>query len=207
MILGSPESGTAAFILQAGYRHFKHPILLTRGQFCNEPGVGEIDPILESSFRRMHNIDGHKCMIEIVATGGVNGAYVASRITSAEAAILLYSITSRSSIERLRSLHNEIMRLEYAQLPIALVGNDSKQQHEREVSTMEGKVLAKGLGCDFFEASANDRVNVKEPIVELVRKLLLHALSPTRRRYVIGLRRRRKATLKPRSTPSFSMAP
>lgn len=65
-------------------------------------------------------------------------------------------------------LHAKILRI--FQLPIALVGNDIKG-NERRVSTAEAQALANKLGCAFFEASLKGRVNVEEPITELVRKV------------------------------------
>ena len=43
----------------------------------------------------------------------------------------------------------------------------------REVTTEEGRDLAKSFGVPFFESSAKSRINVEEAFYELVRALLL----------------------------------
>ncbi len=52
-----------------------------------------------------------------------------------------------------------------------LVGNDLDRHEEREVSTPEGSVLAKDLGCDFVEASAKDGINVERAFFDVVRRI------------------------------------
>ena len=43
---------------------------------------------------------------------------------------------------------------------------------DREVTTEEGRDLAKSFGVPFFESSAKDRINVDEPFFELVRQVM-----------------------------------
>jgi hypothetical protein len=44
--------------------------------------------------------------------------------------------------------------------------------HNREVTTEEGRALAKSFGVPFFESSAKSRINVEEPFYELVRQVM-----------------------------------
>ena len=55
--------------------------------------------------------------------------------------------------------------------PVMLVGNKSDRVTEREVSTQEGSVLAKEIGCDFVEASAKQCINVEKAFYQVVRSL------------------------------------
>ena len=43
---------------------------------------------------------------------------------------------------------------------------------DREVTTEEGRALAKSFGVPFFESSAKSRINVEEPFYELVRQVM-----------------------------------
>lgn len=52
-----------------------------------------------------------------------------------------------------------------------LVGNKYNRVTEREVLTQEGSVLACELGCNFVEASAKNRDNVKKAFYDAVRQL------------------------------------
>jgi GTPase KRas protein len=129
----------------------------------------------------MHKVDDQTCMIEIVSTEEVNSVDPGSRgiwDSNVHAALLLYSITSRRSFSSIPKLHAKILRI--FQLPIALIGNDIEDD-ERQVSTAEAQALANKLRCAFFEASVKGRVNVEEPITELVRKVRRQSLSLIRR--------------------------
>ena len=99
----------------------------------------------------------------------------------AEAALLVYSITSLRSFERVTTLRDEILA-ELAgpseqgrgdgggapgsrggrSIPICLVGNKSDRNIDREVSVKAGVQLAKDLGCSFLETSAKEGHNVDE---------------------------------------------
>ena len=43
---------------------------------------------------------------------------------------------------------------------------------KREVTTEEGRALAKSFGVPFFESCAKSRINVEEPFFELVRQVV-----------------------------------
>lgn len=106
--------------------------------------------------------------------------------------VLVYSIESRSSFTSVQKFHHEIQRVNESAgtpkslgpppqwqsmtgnptyRPLILVGNKCDEVIEREVSTQEGSVLAKELGCDFVEASAKYGINVEEAFYDVVRHL------------------------------------
>ena len=77
--------------------------------------------------------------------------------------ILVYSIASRSTFERLEKFrHFKI---------IMLVGNKCDKTYEREVSKEEGAALARQFGCKFIETSAMTAQNVERLFMDLVRSL------------------------------------
>lgn len=101
---------------------------------------------------------------------------------NADAALLVYSITSLQSFERVSAMWKEAGALTgpaeqdggvggtggelgsrgRRSIPICLVGNKSDCSVDREVSVEAGVQLAKELGCSFFETSAKDGSNVDE---------------------------------------------
>jgi GTPase KRas protein len=102
-------------------------------------------------------------------------------IREGEGFILVYSITARSTFERIERFWTQIARVKDSEtVPIVLVGNKVDRANEREVGREEGAALAKRLGCDFVEASAKTRVNLEDPYFTLVRKstLFLSYLFP-----------------------------
>lgn len=144
-------------------------------------------------------------MLEVLDTAGQE-EYTALRdqwIRDGEGFILVYSITSRNSYDRIRKFFNQVQRvkeshhpasptghsyLQQAQMyappaytgpvPVMLVGNKSDKHHEREVSSQEGLALAKELGCEFVEASAKNCVNVEKAFFDVVRALRKQRQNP-----------------------------
>lgn len=146
-------------------------------------------------------------MLEVLDTAGQE-EYARLRdqwISGGQAFMLVCSITSRSSFTHIQRLHGQVMRVKESQPdqnpPVCLVGNKSDNEAEREVSTQEGFVLGKDLGCDFFEVSSKNCVNVEASFYGLVRAMRKRrasmpikpesprilkdaaALSPDRRRF------------------------
>lgn len=95
-------------------------------------------------------------MLEVLDTAGQE-EYIAlpdQWIRDGEAFILVYSISSRSSFDRILRFYAQVMRVRESQMDscpfICLIGNKCDRVSEREISTQEGFALAKELGCDFF---------------------------------------------------------
>nr|DBA13918.1 TPA: hypothetical protein GDO54_004942 [Pyxicephalus adspersus] len=70
--------------------------------------------------------------------------------------ILVYSICDRESFNVVRQQLQRIRQLKKRQgsAPVIIVGNKRDLQHRREISSEEGRLLAIGSDCDFFEISA-----------------------------------------------------
>jgi GTPase SAR1 family protein len=85
--------------------------------------------------------------------------------------ILVYSITSHRSFERVEAYYQDVVRTKGGAPKFILVGNKVDKLNQREVSSEEGYGFARRLGCRFFETSAKTRVNVEEAFSSLVRTL------------------------------------
>jgi len=134
-------------------------------------------------------------MLEVLDTAGQE-EYTALRdqwIRDGEGFLLVYSICSRSSFERVRRFQEQIHRVKDASLPqlpspqksstsdpsyqhlshipLMLVGNKADRSTEREVSAQEGRSLAQELGCLFTESSAKTCQNVELAFYEVVRQI------------------------------------
>ncbi|KAK7694388.1 hypothetical protein QCA50_001574 [Cerrena zonata] len=85
--------------------------------------------------------------------------------------ILVYSIASRATFERLEVFRQAMLKVK-RQAPIfMLVGNKCDKQYEREVTREEGIQLARTFGCEFLETSAKTAHNVERLFTTLVRLL------------------------------------
>lgn len=93
-------------------------------------------------------------------------------IRDGEGFLLVYSISSRSTFERVERFRDQIFRVkDVDKVPLMLVGNKCDKVTEREVSREEGCAMAKRLSCDFIETSAKTCVNVERSFYSVVRMI------------------------------------
>ena len=84
-------------------------------------------------------------------------------IRTGQGFLCVYSITSRSSFEAITNFREQILRVKDEETyPIVVVGNKCDLEKDREVSTVEGRELAKSFNAPFAETSAKARINVEE---------------------------------------------
>jgi GTPase KRas protein len=119
-------------------------------------------------------IDEETCVMDILDTAGQED-YSAMRdqyMRTGQGFVVVYDITSRSSFEEVQIFKEQIHRVkDKDRVPIVLVGNKADLEELRQVTTLEGRDLAKSFGCPFFETSAKRRVNVDECFFALVREI------------------------------------
>jgi len=143
-------------------------------QLCSNHFVEMYDPTIEDSYRKQMVIDDEACLLDILDTAGQE-ELTAMRdqwIRGAEGYVLVYSITSRSSLEQVNQFREQIVRVQDCDdFPLILVGNKCDLEHLREVTTEEGKELARSFGAEFIEASAKSRTNIEQIFVNIVRKI------------------------------------
>eukprot|EP01126_Amoeba_proteus_P059280 TRINITY_DN772_c0_g1_i10.p1 TRINITY_DN772_c0_g1~~TRINITY_DN772_c0_g1_i10.p1 ORF type:complete len:129 (-),score=19.73 TRINITY_DN772_c0_g1_i10:202-588(-) len=90
--------------------------------------------------------------------------------------LLAYSITSRLSFDKeLKPLFGQLTRVRDVEslkdVPLVLFGNKLDLENSRQVTTEEGRELARQMGCTFFEGSAKTCVNLEEAFFQLVRQI------------------------------------
>jgi len=145
-------------------------IQLTQNQFVNE-----YDPTIENSYRKVINVDSEPCVMDILDTAGQEEYRVLQDqyIHRGEGFMILYSITSKHSFDLVSKFHHKIhvVKDEEEYFPMVIVGSKCDLEDSREVSTEEGKELAKKFRCPFFETSAKVRTNVEESFIEVVREI------------------------------------
>ncbi|KAJ7496331.1 ras protein, partial [Mycena galericulata] len=135
--------------------------------------VHEIDPTLDEIYRSQVVVDDRTCTVELLAYPA--DAEWANRLTyTAQAWVLVYSITSRASFDHLIALSPQVAT--HAKLeggPVLVVLGNKCDLHEarREVQNKEGEELARRFDCQFYETSAKTGQNVGRVITDLVRRL------------------------------------
>jgi len=135
-------------------------------RFVSDRFVQEYDPTVEDAYKKEHQIDGKDITVEIIDTAGqeeYTSGLQDKFIRGGEGFILVYSITSRPSLNRVKEIRNKIAwTKDSEEVAMILVGNKSDLVKERQVPTQEGKEVAQEFGCPFLETSAKTGENVAE---------------------------------------------
>ncbi|GAA6001895.1 uncharacterized protein JCM10292_005962 [Rhodotorula paludigena] len=143
-------------------------------RLCLNYFIETYDPTIEDSYRKHAIVDGQPYMLEILDTAGQE-EYTALRdqwIREGEGFLIIYSVTSRASFDRVEKFRNQVVRVKDTEsVAIVLVGNKIDRVHEREVSTQQGAELARRMGCLFRETSAKTRENIEEAYYDAVRAI------------------------------------
>jgi len=142
-------------------------------QFTLNCFVETYDPTIEDAYRKQLVVDNRMCFVEVIDTAGQE-EYATLRdqwVREGQGFILVYSIASRATFERLEVFRQAMMKVKRQKPVFMLVGNKCDKQYEREVSREEGLQLARTFGCEFLETSAKTAQNVERLFTTLVRML------------------------------------
>ncbi|KAI4873175.1 hypothetical protein NFI96_019307 [Prochilodus magdalenae] len=128
-------------------------------------------PTVEDTYRQVISCDKSVCTLQITDTTGSHQFPAMQRlsISKGHAFILVYSITSRQSLEELKPIYQQVLAIKGSVegIPVMLVGNKSDET-QREVETEEGETQARTWKCAFMETSAKTNHNVTELFQELL---------------------------------------
>ncbi|NXF89361.1 DIRA2 protein, partial [Eubucco bourcierii] len=128
-------------------------------------------PTVEDTYRQVISCDKSVCTLQITDTTGSHQFPAMRRLSIAKghAFILVYSVTSRQSMEDLQPIFEQICQIkeDVRKIPIMLVGNKTDES-QRELDASEGRALASKWKCSFMETSAKTNCNVQELFQELL---------------------------------------
>lgn len=85
----------------------------------------------------------------------------------AQAAIVVYDLTSKDSFERAKTWVKELQRQGSPNIVIALSGNKLDLANKRQVDVAEAQAYADENGLLFYETSAKTSANVNELFVAI----------------------------------------
>ncbi|CAK7224453.1 Ras-related protein rsr1 [Sporothrix bragantina] len=144
-------------------------------QFVHNQWIESYDPTIEDSYRTQVAVDGRQLVLEILDTAGTE-QFVAMRdlyMKTGQGFLLVFSITSPSSLSELAMLRDEIIRVKDDEnTPIVIVGNKADLEDQRAVSRSKAFTLSQQWNAPYYEASARTRTNVDEVFIDLCRQML-----------------------------------
>ena len=108
--------------------------------------------------------------------------------------LLVFSITSSSSLHELSELRDQIMRIkDDTNVPLVIVGNKSDLEEDRAVSRARAFQISQQWGnTPYYETSARRRANVDEVFVDLCRQIIRKDLQLNQLRETELAERRRR---------------
>ncbi|KAK2784098.1 hypothetical protein FQN53_008814 [Emmonsiellopsis sp. PD_33] len=169
---------------------------LVRSQWTHE-----YDPTIEDSYSVTRTVDGLPYFLALTDTAGqeeYRGLWASSNLKS-DAFLLVYDITSASSLETLdyfmemidieaeqrletnarlirevghSNRPGEEMALGMAPPVKIIAGNKCDLKDERVVTARQGLEYARRKGCGFMETSAREMVNIEETFALIVRRVV-----------------------------------
>ncbi|RAL12694.1 putative RAS small monomeric GTPase (Rsr1) [Aspergillus homomorphus CBS 101889] len=145
-------------------------------QFVQNVWIESYDPTIEDSYRKQIEVDGRQCILEILDTAGTE-QFTAMRelyMKQGQGFLLVFSITSMSSLNELSELREQIIRIkEDEKVPIVIVGNKSDLEEDRAVPRARAFALSQSWGnAPYYETSARRRANVNEVFIDLCRQII-----------------------------------
>lgn len=119
------------------------------------------------------NIGNWKCMLSLIILLTIHDSAMREQyMRNGEGFLLVYASTSRLSFEEISTFHQQISRVkDRDSFPMVLVANKCDLEQERQVSSQEGRDLARQFGCQFLETSAKQRIAVDDAFYQVVREI------------------------------------
>ncbi|KAI1309662.1 ras-domain-containing protein [Xylaria venustula] len=144
-------------------------------QFVHNEWIESYDPTIEDSYRTQMTVDQRQVVLEIMDTAGTD-QFVAMRdlyMKTGQGFLLVFSITSESSLSEIAGLRDEIIRIkDDDNVPIVICGNKSDLEEHRTVQRARGFEVSRRWGAPYYETSARTKTNVEEAFIDLCRQML-----------------------------------
>uniref|UniRef100_A0A8C6UCD3 small monomeric GTPase n=1 Tax=Neogobius melanostomus TaxID=47308 RepID=A0A8C6UCD3_9GOBI len=123
-------------------------------RFLTKRFIGDYERNAGNLYSREVQVDGDQVTIQVQDTPGVEltdnavslPEHVSCSVQWADAVVLVYSVTDRSSFDLICQLHQLVLRA-------------ADLLHLRRVEAQQGPLLATTLGCSFYEVSASEDYN------------------------------------------------
>jgi small GTP-binding protein len=136
----------------------------------------EHDTTVEDQYRVNTIIDDKKCELELLDTAGQDEyqTMLDTWIQFGNCYLLVYSIDDLSSFEFIKDRYERICQIKNNEnFSVIIVGNKCDLEKDRKVDIKDVESFAKSNCLEFIEASALNRINVKEAFITVAHDYLI----------------------------------
>lgn len=161
MLLGNTEVGKTTFLQQYIKKTFKEVGMMTVGVDSET-----IDIIIDNK---------KKVKTKIWDTAGQEKyqAIFRAHYQKADGMILMYSVIERFSFDKIQDWINSIKESSREGITIFLISNKNDYpEKQKEVTSEEGKALAKQLSLPFYEITSKDYSQVAQVMHDIVKEVV-----------------------------------
>lgn len=134
----------------------------------------EYDPPIEDNYRA--TIKEYNCIFEIYEEqfSEINNEH----IKKGDVFMFVFSMKEMESFEIIRECITTIKEIKNNKIYSVLVGTKCDDNENRMVEKIEGENLAKEMGWNFYETSAEADINADKPFIEAARLLKVPEDTP-----------------------------
>ena len=97
-------------------------------------------------------------------------------VKNADGILLMYDITNKVSFEAITGWMSSIEDIKGGNFPIILIGNkcdlENDKEQGRKVEKWKGEQLAKDYNISFYETSNKNGINIEEPMLDLINRII-----------------------------------
>lgn len=153
----------------------------TRNQF-----IESYDPTIEDSYSKSVDVGGQQVTLDVLDTAGQEEyrSLSDSWIREGKGFLLVYDVTSMSSLERCIEMFNQIKKIKEDDHVVFLVGNKSDCV-KRQITVEQGAIIAKDFRVFQLETSAKTGENIEKCFKMMAKQLIKMDLTVERKKKCI----------------------
>lgn len=142
--------------------------------FFKLPDIDENEFFQASFLKKKLNIDGKRINLAIWDTAGQEKFHALGPLyyRSSNGAVIVYDITDQDSLQKVKSWVKELRKMLGTDISLAIVGNKTDLEHERQVDLNEADAYAQKVNALHWHTSAKANEGIEELFLALIEKML-----------------------------------